>query len=558
MGRIMFKRALRDLKTDLPRLLALSILIFFSIFIVVSLMGAAITVIDYTEIRDRELIREDGEFTVFVPLTDEELDDLNSRGVTVEEMFFTDYELNESQVLRVFKVRNHINQMSVVERRFAEVNGYEVGDDLVLAGKTLSISGIGATPDYNCVYRNVSDNVVSSESFGTVFVMPDKYEQMLVSGLAIASEEYSYVYLLNGAMTDDELRDILEENEFDLRDVNDEYFVEYWERLTGRRDDLLEGIDELCDGADELHDGITEYSDAVLPLQDLMPELIDSVNELDEGASELSDGAAELADGVHEFSDETNDLIDEVFDIKTQNLRTFLEASENPRIDAASDDVVVNLYASIIFGILLVVLFAYVISVFVVHTIDSESAVIGALYSMGIKSRTLTLSYVAVPVLVCLISGVIGTAAAVLTPLGIPAQMADTMNYFSMPVLEAEVTPLLLMYGLVIPPVMALIVNVFVIRKRLMRTPLSLLKNERKIVQGKNLKIKGLKFIDMFRLRQFLREMRSSLTVVFGLFMCLLIATLALNVYVYCGKAKTDFVKYTNYEYMYTYKYPTE
>ena len=61
-------------------------------------------------------------------------------------------------------------------------------------------------------------------------------------------------------------------------------------------------------------------------------------------------------------------------------------------------------------------LFAYVISVFIVHMIDQESPVIGALYSMGVKRRTLTLSYVAVPVLVSFISGVLGTVLAVLTP----------------------------------------------------------------------------------------------------------------------------------------------
>ena len=69
MGWILFKRAIRDLKAGWSRYIALSLLIIFSIFIVTSLMGAAVTVIDYTELRDRELCREDGEFSVFVPLS---------------------------------------------------------------------------------------------------------------------------------------------------------------------------------------------------------------------------------------------------------------------------------------------------------------------------------------------------------------------------------------------------------------------------------------------------------------------------------------------------------
>lgn len=740
MGRILFKRAIRDLKAGLSRYLALSLLIIFSLYIVLSLMGEASTVIDWTKIRDAELKREDGEFTLFVPLTEEELADLTERGITVEEMFFTDYPVNGDAVLRVFKVRDNIDQISVIdgdlpdtsdeaviERRYAEENGIAVGDTIEIAGETLTVSALGATPDYNAVYRKVSDNVVDSRSFGLLFVTPEKYDEMLLSGEAVATEEYNYAYLLNGAMTDEELEDILEDIKFNAEESDDEFFVEYWERMTGRKDELLEGIDELsdganelADGAEELYDGVGEFHDGITELRDNMPDLVDGVNELDDGAGdlydgiseytsgvdsaadgadaladgaealadgtgeladgateygtgisaladsvtgmtmsedpymagiaaglsepvnglstgfalisngissvdsgasdlsdgaseladgmdtlsdnsqalldgasalhdgtseladaavelsdgvdelydgseelqdgteELADGARELADGVSEFSDEANDLIDEVFNIETSNLQMFLPVADNPRIDAAADDVQINYTASIISGILLLILFSYVISVFVVHTIDAESAVIGALYSMGLKRRTLTLSYVSVPVIICFISGVIGILIATMTPLGIPAQMDDTFNYYSMPEISIEVTPILLIYGLVIPPVMAFIVNVLVIRKRLKKTPLSLLRNEKKAVRGRDIKIRGLKFIDMFRLRQLLRELRSSLTVVFGMFMSLLIAFLALNTVVYCMKVKDDFVGQTKYQYMYSYKYPTE
>jgi len=83
MGWILFKRALRDLKAGWTRYIALSLLIIFSIFIVVSLMGAAVTIIDYTELRDRELCREDGEFSVFVPLRDEEEKKLTDKGISL-------------------------------------------------------------------------------------------------------------------------------------------------------------------------------------------------------------------------------------------------------------------------------------------------------------------------------------------------------------------------------------------------------------------------------------------------------------------------------------------
>ena len=740
MGWILFKRALRDLKAGFARYLALSLLIIFSLYIVISLMGAATTVIDYTELRDRELNCEDGEFSVFVPLKDDELSAITDRGVTIEKMFYTDYALNEDQVLRVFKVRENINQISliegnlpssddeiVIERRYSEVNGIIIGDTVTIAGADFTVSGIGAVPDYNTVIKKITDSVVDSEYFGLAFVTPDAYDMLYETGCSVASEEYYYAYLLNGAMTDDELQDILEDYKFDAEDVEDEFFLEYWERMTGRKDELLEGIDdlkdgaeELADGADELCDGIGEFYDGMKELNDAIPDLKEGVIEIDNGASdladgiseytsgvnaaatgasslsdgaaaladgtsalntgssqyaegvdtfsqtvgamtlsddpyvagiasqlsepaselsdgysqiesgiseidtgagslkdgaaqlsgglseldgysqaltdgadalasgtdelrkgtneladgigelydgskeiydgseELADGANELADGVAEFSDEADELIDEVFNIETSNLMVFLSKAENPRIDSAADDVQINLSASIIFGILLVMLFAYVISVFIVHTIDQESSIIGALYSMGVKRSTLTLSYVSVPVIVTFLSGIAGTLIAVLTPAGIPAQLADTLGYFSMPQIEIEVPPFILFYGLAVPPITAFIVNVLVIRKRLRRTPLSLLRNEQKAIRGKELNIKGLKFISMFRLRQMIRELRAGLTVVFGMFMSLIVAFMALNTYVYCTKVNDFYVSQTNYEYMYNYKYPTE
>lgn len=740
MGWILFKRALRDLKSGFARYIALSLLIVFSLFIVISLMGAADTIIDSTVISDRELNCEDGEFSVFVPLRDEELKKITDRGVSVEKMFYVDYALNGDQVLRAFKVRENINKISlingmlpsndseaVIERRYSEVNGIYTGDKITIGNKVFTVTGIGATPDYNTVIKKLTDTVVDSRYFGLIFVTSEAYDELYDSGCSIASEEYYYAYVLNGAMSESELKAILEDNTFDVEDVDDEYFKEYWDRMTERKDELLEGIDELkdgaadlADGADELNSGIKEFHEGMTDLHDSVPDLTDGVETLDDGAasletgvkeytsavdqiesgaSELSEGAAalasgtsdlntgaeqygagvnelagtvevmsqseapyisevagglvapakalaagfvqiqtgingvntgasslsngayqlyqgiktlnsnsealtsgaaelhsgttalkegvadfsdgidklyngskdikdgsaelakgarELANGVKDFSEEANDLIDEVFNIDLSNLRMFIGKADNPRIDSAADDVQINYSASIIFGILLVVLFAYVISVFIVHTIDRESSVIGALYSMGVKRRTLTLSYVAVPVIVTFVSGLIGTLIAIYTPAGIPAQMADSLGYFSMPKMDIIVKPFILIYGLVIPPVTAFIVNVLVVRNRLIRTPLSLLHNEQKAVSGKELKIKGLKFIPMFRLRQIIREIRAGLTVIFGLFMSLLVALLALNTSVYCTNVKNSYIDLTKYEYMYNYKYPTE
>ena len=70
MQKVLRKRVLRDLKENLVRYLALGMLIVLGMYVVISLVGAAETVITGVEEQGRVNKVEDGEFHVFVPLTD--------------------------------------------------------------------------------------------------------------------------------------------------------------------------------------------------------------------------------------------------------------------------------------------------------------------------------------------------------------------------------------------------------------------------------------------------------------------------------------------------------
>ena len=72
MQKVLRKRILRDLKENLFRYLALSALIIFVMYLVVSIVGAADTIIIGSEKQAEKNQLEDGQFGVFVPLTDTE------------------------------------------------------------------------------------------------------------------------------------------------------------------------------------------------------------------------------------------------------------------------------------------------------------------------------------------------------------------------------------------------------------------------------------------------------------------------------------------------------
>lgn len=628
MQKVLRKRILRDFKTNIVRYLALGFLIILSMYLVVSMLAAAETIIRGSQKSDKESNVEDGEFSLFVPMKDYEWEKLEDKGITLEKMFFMDYSVEDDITLRVFQNREQINRMIlkegslaekedevVLERRYAEIHDIQLGDAVEIGGREFTVTGIGTVPDYDSMLKSLGDTGCDSQHFGLAFVTADTYTAMQKEGKAAKSEEYYYAYLLNDKMTNDELKEELKNLEFSSDDVNDKYFQEYWDRTLGREDELRDGINDLLDGAEELRDGLQELADnnedlkdgagAVLDaylseankalggygiktltrdnfeqvlesqirsesnallkmsMNNLLTELTelkeyaDGVDEYADGVQEAADGAEEVRDGVQELKDDTDEIIDEIFDSDAGNLLAFIKAKDNVRIQAASGDQ--ELYRSVgtIAGCIILVLISYVLSVFVVHSIDRESSVIGALYALGVKKKDLMKHYVTLPTIIAAVSGIIGTAIAY-SNAGVRVQMQDCYNYYSLPNLDVIVMPYLIVYGIIVPPVICWAVTSLVINKRLSRQVLMLIKNEQKVSKGKDIKLKNMKFMRLFKLRQILRERRTAFTVIFGMFVSLLIAVMALEIFVYCDNVRIQYPEDTKYEYMYTYKYPSE
>ena len=559
MQKVLRKRILRDLKENCFRYLALSAMIVLCMYVIISLIGTADTIIIGSEKAAEENCLEDGQFSVFVPLTEAETEALEAKGITLEEQFYLDYELEDASTVRVFKDREQINRVELVngkavsadsevvlERRYADEHKLQPGNKIIIGGTEFEIVGIGCTPDYDAPLKKFSDSSVNSIQFGTAFVTEEAYEKLLAEGNSVQAEEYVYAFLLNGEMTYDELKEDLKELKVDADEIEDAYFREYWEEQTADKHELEDGIQELKDGSQELYDGLNELADIQTGLAPL-----------DEGIAEARDGAGELTDGMKELQDETDEFWDEYFDFEISNLTSFLEVADNPRAGAAANDQIINKYGGILAGAIVLILFSYVISVFVVYGIEKENSTIGALYALGVKRNELILHYLCLPVVVTFIAGVIGCFIG-FGSIGGSTITGNCYAYFSIPQMETVTPGYLYVYGIVLPPVVSAIVNWLVIRKKLSKPALQLLRNEQKSGNMGHIKLGTMGFITAFRIRQMLREARTSLTVVGGMFISLLILMLGLNCYAMCNRISEDNKADTKFEYLYTYKYPEE
>ena len=760
MQRILSKRVLRDIRENLLRYLALFFLVALVMYMVVAIVGAAETIMQGTKESGRIHHREDGQFGVFVPLTDDKITQITEKGVTLQRDFSMDFHLGQS-TLRVYQTRETVDLFVpaqgsevpaqgeiLLEQHYAEKHELGLGDTLTVGGRDFTVSGIGSTPDYDAAYEKTSDTTVDSNLFGVGFVTAEDYEALKAGGENFRTEDYTYTYLLNDAMTDQELKELLQSFELDRSKVTDTYFLEMLADAEETKNDIQDGIRELLDGVNELADGVdelaehnTELTDAADTLFDAMLEQVndslkeagvevtltssnyeqqlnnmianphaytasmrqdlqdikksldelqeykdgikaytDGVNAASDGSGklvvgmgqitansdalnqgadaiqqlfgglstlytasevvvdgtdavvdalidmveaqlkesditvdltadnykgelerltaegssvdvklkdslkdakdtladledfregiidytdavdEIADGSRELRDGVQELQDETDDMIEEYFTFDIDNLTQFLIAADNPRMDAAAGDVIINRFAGILAGIILMVLFTYVISVFVIHNIEKESSVIGALYALGVTRGQLLFHYLLNPMLIAFLGGVVGCILG-FSKYGTGWQMGDSIAYYSLPPMRIVTPGYLLFYSLIMPPVTAVVVNYLVINKKLKCTALSLLRNEQtagKAGRIQNMNLGNMKFLLRFQIRQMLREIRSAFAVVIGMFICLLILMMSIDCAVLCINFGNACLEETKYAYMYTYKYPTE
>ena len=742
MQRILSKRVLRDILENLLRYLALFFLVAMVMYMVVAIVGAAETIMQGTEESAAVHHREDGQFGVFVPLTDSEVTQITDKGVMVQQDFSLDFHQGQA-TLRIYQAREKIDLFApeqgaelpmqgeiLLEQHYAEKHELGLGDTLTVGGRDFIVAGIGSTPDYDATYEKTSDTTVDSNLFGVGFVTAQDYEALKAGGQNFRTEDYTYTYLLNGAMTDQELKELLQSFELDRSKVTDTYFLEMLADAEETKNDiqdgireLLDGVNELADGVDELaehntdltdaadtlfdamleqvndsledagvevtltssnyeqqlntmiadphaytasmrqdlqdikksldelqefRDGVKSYTDGVnaasagggalvdgmskitensaalnqgadgifnailgmvneqlkaqlepyaaygitfsgltldgygeqldqmaavftqmgasqtaaqlaavkgqldtvaqfrdgvkaytagvgeaaggsqqlfgglsvlytaseplvsgtdavvdalmdmveaqlkennitvdltadnykeeldrlaaegssmdIKLRDSLQEAKDTLADLAEfrdgiieytdAVSEIADGSKELRDGVRELQEEADDMIEDYFTFDIDNLTQFLIAADNPRIDAAAGDVVINRFAGILAGMILMVLFTYVISVFVIHNIEKESSVIGALYALGVTRGQLLFHYLLNPLLISFLGGAVGCILG-FSKYGTGWQMGDSIAYYSLPPMQIVTPGYLLFYSLIMPPVTA-------------------------------------------------------------------------------------------------------
>jgi len=454
---ILHRRIIRELRQGWVKYSAMAFLLILSLSLVISLAGGADTVVNTMEKTFQSSHVEDGEFQVQMPLNDTQIIDLKDLGAKVEAKFYFDVTSQQGASLRIFKIRDNINQIKldegsapqndneiVLEKHFAENFKLLIGDNFILAGKTYQISGIGSVPDYSDLVENISDVLSDTKKFSVCFVSSNRFNEVAKDNENVA---YEYSYILENGCTHDKVKNYL------------------------------------------------------------------------------------------------------------TNLTFFLKANDNQRITSCEDDVAINKISALVAGVIILLLIAYMLSVFSVHNIEKDSAIIGTLYSMGYVKKELIRHFMILPVAITTVSSIVGTSLGFLL---IPSKVVSSSNYFSFPKVIGTYPIYLFAFGILMPIIITAFVNYFVLNGKLKAEPLKLLRKEKKQHKIANVDLRNMGFINRYRIRQLIREISGNLTLFFGLFIAILLMMLGFCIYGSIDNYVNGITKDVNYQYQYILSYPMD
>lgn len=329
--------------------------------------------------------------------------------------------------------------------------------------------------------------------------------------------------------------------------------------------DATEGAGSVSELANGMTSKMTQLANGLATFANTLGSLDGSVSQLPgyigtavNGNSKILEGMSELARGISELQQRADDLSARVFDSRVNKVATVTSASDNPRVGALAQNQDVFRVIGFSLSLLLLLVISYALAVFVSHTIEEERPIIGAMYALGISRSQMLASYVALPVVLSLVGGIIGTIVG-LSPIGIALQIDNVENGFSAPHASPWPPLWVLVCGVVLPPVVAAFVNVTELFRKFNRPVLDLLNLREAAVRAHGLRfLDKLSFTRKFQIRRLIRESGVALTIFVGMFSAILIIMMGVDCYSVCHNLIDDAKSETTWTNLYTYVYPAE
>ena len=198
------KRLPRELKSEIGKYLVVLILMIATIGFVSGFLVADGSMLKaYNEGFEKYKI-EDGNFRIKKKITKSQRENIEKNGVTLYENFYLEEALDNGSTMRIFKNREKINLVCLMEgklpekagemaidRMYADNNKISVGDTLKSGSQKWKVTGFVALSDYSCLFQNNNDSMFDAIKFGVSVVTPEEFESLNQDKIQYS---YSWVY----------------------------------------------------------------------------------------------------------------------------------------------------------------------------------------------------------------------------------------------------------------------------------------------------------------------------------------------------------------------------
>lgn len=230
----LYKRLGRDLRANLGRYLAITVIFILLVSIISGYLAVAEGVQNTFETNRQECLVEDGQFSSYFEIDADILNQAEEPGVDIVSSSYYDFDVLESATLRVYANRETFNLATAVsgrlpevdgeiaiDRLFAEQNDLEIGETLQMNGEALNIVGFISLPDYSSLFQKNTDMMMDSIYFGVAVVSSETFADFPMDQMT-----YTYVYRYHD-------RDLQKTEKYDLSEEVKKCLIENGVRLTG-------------------------------------------------------------------------------------------------------------------------------------------------------------------------------------------------------------------------------------------------------------------------------------------------------------------------------------
>lgn len=420
------KRIPRELKSDLGKYIALFLFLTLTIgFVSGFLVAGGSMSYAYDQSFEKYNI-EDGHFTLASEIPDELLKEVEEQDVSVYPLFYKDFDLSNEHTVRVYKIRDDVDKICLmdgefpsksgeimIDRLYASNNSIEIGDKIEVDGKSYEICGFAAFSDYSALFKNHTDMMFDANKFTVAAVCDDDFDRLSDDKL-----KYNYAWV--------------------------------------NRDRTLSD-DEKSDKADEVK--------AVLGKSGLTTDFVAAIN--------------------------------------------------NQAIIFTGDDIGGDRVMIITMLYIIMAVIAFVFGITTRNSLDKESKTVGTLRASGFKRSELVKQYAVMPLVVTLVSAVIGNILGYTVFKNI---VVNTYYHsYSLPTYETRWNSNAFVLTTVIPALIVLAVVISVLVYTLRLSPLQFLRHElTSKKKNKVIKLKRKNFISKFRLRVIFQNLSSYITLFIG------------------------------------------